>query len=185
VFEWFSSLIDSYGVNRTALDKEGRDKINVLNRIKLFENAERNDLIELIKHTTFQEMDAGEQIIEKGEDARSLYMIDSGEVAIRLEPNQEPITSQSNGDYFGEMALLENQDRSAYVDCTEGGRLLVLEKDGFYSLLKGQPKTAMKFLFVLSRTISRNLRETNERLRSIQDKSVQPDSDQAPSSDEG
>jgi CRP-like cAMP-binding protein len=168
VFDWFQSLIDSYGVNRTALDKEGRNKINVLNTIKLFENADRDDLIELIKHTSFQEMEAGDRIVDKGGDARCLYMIDSGEVAIRLEPEQDPIATQSDGDYFGEMALLENQSRSAYVDCTKDGRLLTLDKDGFYSIIKGQPKTAMKFLFVLARTISRNLRDTNERLREIQ-----------------
>jgi CRP-like cAMP-binding protein len=168
VFNWFKSLLNSYGVNRTVLNKQEQSKINVLNSIKLFENANRGDLIELIKHTAFQDMKAGDRIVEKGASAHCLYMIDHGEVAVRLEPEQEPIATQSDGDYFGEMALLENQSRSAYVDCTKDGRLLTLEKDGFYSLIQGQPKTAMKFLFVLARTISRNLRDTNERLREVQ-----------------
>jgi len=149
----------------TTPDEETVNKIQVLNEVKLFENARREDLIGIAEKSEFREMNADETIIHGGDPGEGMYIIDSGSVCVYHKGTQEEVALFSGGDYFGEMALLENKPRSADVVCERDGRLLFFSKKGFHELLQGNPKTAGKFLFVLSRTLSRRLRRSNQELR--------------------
>lgn len=152
--DWFSSV-----------DEDVMEKVEVLNRIKLFENARREDLVEIARETSFRSMEEDETIVHEGDPGDGMYIVESGQVSVRLGDLGEPVATFGEGDYFGEMALIEESERSADVVCDDAGRLLFFSKEGFYTLLRGHPKTASKFLFVLSRTLSRRLRKTNEQLQ--------------------
>jgi CRP/FNR family cyclic AMP-dependent transcriptional regulator len=153
--DWFSS---------SKPDEETLEKINVLNQVKLFENARREDLAEVAQQCEFRSMEPEETIVHEGDPGDGMFIVDEGLVSVRLSED-ETVASFGAGEYFGEMALLENAVRSADVVCEEPGRLLFFSEEGFHEVLRGKPSTASKFMFVLCRTLSRRLRDTNQQLR--------------------
>lgn len=76
----------------------------------------------------------GTRIISRGETADAMYFIASGEVEISFEGTREP-QSLSDGDFFGEIALLRHSQRNATARALTRCRLLVLEVDDFNELI--------------------------------------------------
>ena len=140
-----------------------------MNQIKLFEFCSREDLESIADHCEFREFNSGEQIIEKGEPGDGMYMIDEGVVEVRLEESAEPVAEFGDGDYFGEMSILDNQPRSAHIFGSRSGRVLFFSKRGFQSMLPKSTKTVGKVMYVFARTLSRRLRDTNRQLRDLKD----------------
>jgi len=98
-------------------------------------------------------------IFEKGEPGDAMYIIVSGRVGISLgdTPSFEDfITELGPGEFFGEMAILDDQPRSASavaVDCTEG---YSLGKDKTRSLLLAYPELGTGMLRAMSRRLRAN-----------------------------
>lgn len=101
-----------------------------------------------------------EIIIEERSESDSFYVIDKGKVEISkgFEGNDKVVLSiQSNGAFFGEMALLDEGKRSATVMALEPTSLLEIQKEDFERLLYMAPVIAYRIL----RELSIRLRETN------------------------
>jgi CRP/FNR family cyclic AMP-dependent transcriptional regulator len=67
-----------------------------------------------------------------------------------------------NGVYFGEMALLESEIRSATVTALTDCSLLELHQKDFLELIAQNPAMGVKLLLRLSQILSRHLRKTNQ-----------------------
>ena len=85
---------------------------------------------------------------------------DAGDVPEHLEgvgeSGREVILSVlKEGDFFGEMALLDNQPRSANVRAIEATRALVLSREVFHAALQEGPKLAIPVLAEMSRRLRR------------------------------
>lgn len=76
----------------------------------------------------------GTRIMRRGEAADAMYFIASGEVEITIDGAREPV-NLSDGDFFGEIALLRHSQRSANARALTRCRLLVLEVDDFNELI--------------------------------------------------
>ncbi len=143
------------------------EKIAVLNKVKLFENCREKDLVSIARCCRLVELEEGEMLIEKGGAGDGLYIIDSGRVSVKLSKNGENVATMGEGEYIGEMSLLDREPRSAYIFCESPGRALFLPGEEFMSLIKETPRTGSKVLFVLALTLSRRLRSTNRQLREM------------------
>jgi len=94
--------------------------------------AERKKLIVALKDETFS---AGDLIIKQGDPGEKFYILVSGEAdAFKVGINQ-PIMNYKRGDFFGELALLNDTRRAASVVGKSDGKLAVLDKNSFQSLL--------------------------------------------------
>ncbi len=80
----------------------------------------------------------GERVVTRGEDGDAMYFISSGCLRVDLEP--EPIDLGS-GDFFGEMALVTQQPRTADVVATAFCDLLMLSTADFQTLMEEHPET--------------------------------------------
>ncbi len=76
-------------------------------------------------------------IVKRGEPARSLYFIVSGEVEVKVPPIPQRLTT---GDFFGEIALLTVSERTATVIAVTECQLLTLEVGDFHRLLDSTPE---------------------------------------------
>ncbi|MEK6797213.1 MAG: Crp/Fnr family transcriptional regulator [Spirochaetota bacterium] len=99
--------------------------------------------------------DASEIIFLEYEPGDKFYLIQTGKVKIvkiigDIEKNIDILLP---GDIFGEMAILEQQPRSATAIAAERSRLLEFTKENFEIILKGNPALALKLLKVFSKRI--------------------------------
>lgn len=81
--------------------------------------------------------EAGEMVFEQGDVGDCLYILVKGEVEVLLEQGgqQKCVANLKEGEYFGELALLQHQVRSAGVRCVTAVDLLVLRRGDFNSLI--------------------------------------------------
>jgi len=105
-------------------------------------------------------------IISEGDDSDSLYAVLSGKVKVYLSDDEGKeiiINIHSDGDYFGEMALLDDKPRSASVMTLEESKLAVLSKTAFEDCLSKNPQISLPII----RGLSKRLRNLTENVKSL------------------
>ncbi|MBL1142636.1 MAG: cyclic nucleotide-binding domain-containing protein [Proteobacteria bacterium] len=105
-------------------------------------NGLSNDLLErLSKHAKAMTFLAGDLVIGEGEKGDSLYIITHGLVSVYKNGQEnEPIAEFRDGDFFGEMALLEAQVRTANVKALKPTTLLRLTRKDVLSMAENDPE---------------------------------------------
>ena len=99
----------------------------------------------LRRHSLFEveDIEPGQVIFREGEEGDCAYFIHGGEFAVTREENgaEKVIARLSTGQYFGEMALIGNESRNATVRAVTPGRVAILGKQNFLTMLKLMPHT--------------------------------------------
>jgi CRP/FNR family cyclic AMP-dependent transcriptional regulator len=98
----------------------------------------------------------GSTIFRQGEDAQELFVIKSGEVRIQL--GNRTITELHADDIFGEMALIDNEPRSASAIAITDVELVPVTEKQFLFLVSQTPYFALKVM----RVLAQRLRATNK-----------------------
>ena len=98
-----------------------------------------------------QQVKAGGVIFREGEAADRLFVIKSGEVRIQI--GNRTITELSAGDIFGEMALIDNEPRSATAVAITDVELVPVSEKQFLFLVSQTPYFALKVMRVLARRL--------------------------------
>ncbi|MBI4842913.1 MAG: cyclic nucleotide-binding domain-containing protein [Nitrospirae bacterium] len=154
-------------------DKEGiRD---ILKKIPVFEGLGGNDIshIERILHR--REYKEGEVIFTQGTPGFGMYIIEDGSVTIAAEPSMEVLAELQSGDFFGELALLDDSPRSATAVAKTPCRMLCFFQPDMFDLIEQKPQMGVKILLCLARTIGERLKRTNAELHALQEKSAKQD----------
>lgn len=105
-------------------------------------------------------------VLCEGDQSDSLYVVLSGKVKVFLsdeEGKEVTLNVQGEGEYFGELALLDSAPRSASVVTTEETKLAVITKQAFEDCLEKNPGIAL----IISKNLARRLRELSENVRSL------------------
>ncbi len=144
--------------------KEG-DILPVLRTIPIFEGLGFNDLkkIELIVHQrTFM---PEETIFYERQPGAGMYIIKKGLIKLTKTVNEErvKIGELRDGEFFGEMSLLDEYPRSAEATAVEKTEALGIFRPDLFSLIENNPKLGFKILLRLSKRLASRLRETTER----------------------
>lgn len=92
----------------------------------------------LLLHFEMRKLQPGERIIHVGDEADAVYFISKGEVEVAPRSRRDRIKLQA-GSFFGEMALLSGERRSADVTALDFTKLLVLRKRDFRRFLEKHP----------------------------------------------
>jgi len=134
-----------------------------LARAPLFSNLKGDFLDTLARSVKVRRFAPGELLVGEGEDATTFYVLCEGqaEVVKRLgQEGEQVIGHLSDGDFFGEMALLDGFPRVASVRAVSDCECLLLVRWDFLALVRTSPEVALGILPVLSR----RLRECEEQL---------------------
>jgi CRP-like cAMP-binding protein len=99
---------------------------------------------------------AGSVIFRKGDEARDLFVIKSGEVRIQI--GNRTITELGPDSIFGEMALIDNEPRSATATAVTDVELVPVSEKQFLFLVSQTPYFALKVM----RVLAQRLRATNK-----------------------
>lgn len=140
--------------------------IDLLRNIPLLSRLDETELTKLstlLEHRSFK---ANAPVIWIGEAGDELFLISRGEAVVYYpdESGKEKILNTlKQGDFFGDVALLDGGARTASVRTTSDAEMLVLKRDAFFSFLKQYPDAAIDVLI----TIGKRHRETLEKLRGV------------------
>jgi CRP-like cAMP-binding protein len=92
---------------------------------------------------------AGEEIVREGTTGSALYIVLSGRATVERKGTDGPLAELVPGDFFGELALLENHERTASVVAAEETECLLLVAWEFTALLKEHPQIAVPIMEAL------------------------------------
>jgi len=108
----------------------------------------------------------GDVIFRQGDPGDTMYIIQSGavEVSQRQGDRDVVLALLEKGDFFGEMALLDDMPRSATVTALHRTRLLTLTRSSLLTRLRQDPGVALHLLKTLSHRIEKNNRLLKKRL---------------------
>jgi CRP/FNR family transcriptional regulator, cyclic AMP receptor protein len=131
---------------------------SVLKRLPIFQDLGYKELkaVERILHRRTYRAD--EIIFKEHEPGVGMYIIESGKVNITLGKENKLLVLLSNGDFFGEMALILEGQRTASAIATEPTKLLGFFQPDLFNLLETSPKTGNKILTRLAQMIAERLR---------------------------
>lgn len=138
----------------------------VLNKVSLFEGLPDSDLKQISNLATVRTFPRNTVIISEGDNSDSMYVVLAGKVKVYLSDDEGKeiiINILKEGDYFGELALLDESPRSASVMTLEDCRFAVLSKRAFDECLKSNPEIALQVI----RGLSARLRYLTENVKSL------------------
>jgi uncharacterized membrane protein len=149
--------------------------IEALRSVPLFGSLDDQAAIDLRELLTVEDISAGAQLFHKGDSGDAMYLIESGRIRISItDQDAEEVTlaDLAQGDFFGEMALIDGRDRSADARVVQDARLAILSRPSFLSFVRANPDVALEMLSALSE----RLRRTDELLRSRASRNVNEES---------
>jgi CRP/FNR family cyclic AMP-dependent transcriptional regulator len=135
-----------------------------LRRIKLF--AEMTDeeigvLSEVVEPVTCR---PSQIIFRAGEDGDCMYLVMQGEFRVTLmaEGREVLLAKLESGDFFGELCLFDQSNRSADVVAAAPGQLLRFTRAAFQQMVETQPRVAARLLMGILRTVGSRLRKMDK-----------------------
>src|SRR6266699_6778815 len=136
--------------------------IDDLRQVPLFESLDDEAAKKLCELLETLDCEAQEVMFRAGDAGDAMYLIERGKVRICVQAtdgHEVTLTELGRGDFFGEMALLEDgQRRSANAVVAEDARLAVLSREHFLSFVRSSPNVALELLTALAN----RLRHTDE-----------------------
>jgi CRP-like cAMP-binding protein len=141
-------------------------EIQLLKEIPIFSELSNKDLERILQVASRQKYYKDNLILIEEEIGSTMFVILSGRVKISRisDDGREVILSiLSEGDFFGEMSLLDGQTRSANVTATEESELLVIRREEFLQILHDYPQIAINLL----KELAQRIRKSDEHIKSL------------------
>ncbi len=139
-----------------------RSILTILKNIPIFEELSDKELgaIERILHErTYKE---GELIFHQGDAGVGMYIIEKGRIDIRLEPSGQVVATLNEGEFFGELALLDDSARSATAVAATDCKMLGFFQPDLFGLIDRNPRLGVKLVLRLAGIIGDRLKAANQ-----------------------
>ncbi len=136
--------------------------VELLARVPVFSTLETGDLERIAQLAVPRSFEAGQAVFREGDRSDTCYVVHEGRARAVREHGGRTLTLATfgRGDIFGELALFEDEHRSATVETLEPMSAVAVLGPDMRRLMVEHPQIAMRLLVALGR----RLRETNERL---------------------
>ena len=161
----FSTLCGTFKIQIESIMKHRHDntisefeKVMVLRGTALFGGTPENIIAEIIPIVREEFIPAGETIFKKGDSGSSMYVIYTGEV--KIHDGDKTFAMLGKRDFFGELALLDPEPRSASATAVTDTMLLKLQEEEAYELMEERVEVLRSILRILCKRI----RSQNEKI---------------------
>ncbi len=114
-----------------------------------------------------KQYEKGDVVFHRGDDGDCMYVVQQGEVEAIAETDDGELRLRTMGptEFFGEMALFENEVRTATVRATKPTRLLTVDKKNFMRGIHEDPSLAFRVV----QTMASRIRDLTDRLAHYED----------------
>ncbi|MEC0230367.1 methyl-accepting chemotaxis protein [Paenibacillus alba] len=111
----------------------------------------------------------GETLFQEGDAGHHMYIVLAGtvEIWLEIEGKQIPAAKLGEGDFFGEMSLLEGLPRSGTAKAAEPCRLLLLQEEAFRELLSADSAFAWRIMKALSSRVRELVQRVGKDLQEV------------------
>lgn len=108
---------------------------------------------------------SGTVLFREGDTGEEMYILQSGKVKIskKIRGVEKTLATLDKGEFFGEMAILNDKPRSASAETIEDSDMLVIDRKTFETLLRSNVEIAIRFI----KRLADRLRETNEQMEAL------------------
>lgn len=112
-----------------------------------------------------KEYPAGYELVKEGEAGDDMFIIQTGKIRISKEVNGEDkiLATIPAGEFFGEMAILLNEPRTATATVEEDAKLLVIDANTFEAMVKSNVEIAFRMI----KKLAQRLKDTNAQLETM------------------
>jgi CRP-like cAMP-binding protein len=155
----------SYWNNLFKSPTAKNDILEIFKAMPTFSKVRKKYLKELIKLSHNRVYSEGEMIFHQHDPGIGLYIIHEGEVVIVQEGKdggRQVLAELTKGDFFGELALLDDSPRSASAIAKKDSRIVVLFKPDLDEFMDNFPQEGIKIAKGISQIIATRLRTVNE-----------------------
>lgn len=125
---------------------------DVLRDVVLFRDLVEGELETLARQVVRRHYTRNQLVFSQGETGDGLYIVESGQVSIsRQNPDGDELifTMSEPGDYFGDLALFDEEPRSATATAVDACTILFLSRSNFRAFLEAHPAAVIRMLQVV------------------------------------
>lgn len=136
----------------------------MLSKIPVFEKLEPKELRQVASIVHRRQYVKDEYVFYQGDPGLGMYVIEKGSVGVVVSGEDgvsKEIIGLHNGDFFGEIALLDESPRSASVVVKEDSELIGFFRPDLFEIIEKTPKTGLKIVVKLAEMIGERLRNMN------------------------
>lgn len=148
-----------FGYNRKAKPDEALHAI--LEKIPVFEGFSPRELAALGRVLHKREYLPGEVIIRQDEPGLGMYIIQSGQAAVISGRDDVQLSVLGDGDFFGEVSLLDETPRSATVVARTHCLIFGFFQSDLFGLIERDPRFGVKIVIRLAKILGDRLRKAN------------------------
>jgi uncharacterized membrane protein len=137
--------------------------LEALRTVPLFSSLGDGAATELRDLLRARSVPAGTLVFNRGDRGDAMYLIEGGSVRIYIvdeDGDEVTLAELEQGDFFGEMALVDGQPRAAFAAAASNARLAELRREDFLAFVRRNPEVALAMVSA----ISERLRRTDELL---------------------
>ncbi|MDQ3118559.1 MAG: DUF1003 domain-containing protein [Verrucomicrobiota bacterium] len=142
----------------------GPVQFDQLRKVPLFSALSNDAIAQVCALLISREYKTARRVFKAGEKGDAMYLIERGTVRISVtdaDGHEVSLTELGEGDFFGEMALIDGHERSASATVTDGARLAVLTREDFVAFVTSDTQVMLTMLGAMAR----RLRRTDNLLR--------------------
>ena len=123
------------------------------------------EITQLLEVIHISHVQKNETLIEQGAIGEDMFVILKGEVQVIIDGQE--VACLKPGNYFGEMSLIDKSPRSATIVSKGPCKLMRLEREELFPLLKREPRIGLKVFWAFLQTMNQRLRDNNKLLQNI------------------
>ncbi|HAV22535.1 MAG: hypothetical protein A3G43_06530 [Ignavibacteria bacterium RIFCSPLOWO2_12_FULL_56_21] len=145
----------------------------VLSRVPAFSILTPRELKEVAAIVHKREYRVGEPVFYQGDPGLGMYIVQEGEVSISIgdkDGQQRELVNLTEGDFFGELALLDESPRSANAVCKVDCTLIGFFRPDLFDLIEKKSSLGIKIVLKLAEIVAMRLRNTDRELSKLKSK---------------
>lgn len=136
--------------------------LDILKNVPLFRELSYQQLVRVMNLSHQSTFEAGQELFTQGAAGHELFVVLRGRV--ELTRGGVRVAEVGAGAHLGEMSLVDDAQRSATATALEPGKVLTVQRDDFYEVLRREPALAVKLLWSFVRVLADRLRTTTSEL---------------------
>ena len=142
----------------------------ILSKVPAFSNLKTRELKEVAAIVHKREYRSSEPVFHQGDPGLGMYIIQEGEVSIVISDKdgvQKELAVLSDGDFFGELSLLDESPRSAGAICKTDCTLIGFFRPDLFDLIEKKSELGVRIVLKLAEIVAERLRKTDKELSKI------------------